>query len=44
MARRPNVKTAEKEIAHVIRWAERQGFKDIADTLRRVLALLADRG
>ncbi len=31
-------KTAKQEIADVIRWAEKQGFFNIAEALRRALA------
>jgi len=37
------VKTAKQGIADVIRWAERQGFQNIAEALRRALNVLADK-
>jgi hypothetical protein len=43
MGRRPEFKTAKQEIADVIRWAERQGFHNIAEALRRALDALADK-
>jgi|HubBroStandDraft_6_1064221.scaffolds.fasta_scaffold2918185_2 hypothetical protein len=43
MGRQPKFKTAKREIADVLRWAERQGFVNIAEALRRALALLPDK-
>ena len=40
MARPPKVKTPKQEIADVIRWAEKQGFLNIAEALRRALDAL----
>ena len=38
----PDDRTARERIADVIRWADRQGFYNIADDLRHALALLPD--
>lgn len=35
-------KTAKQKIADVIRWAERQGFFNIAEELRSALADISD--
>jgi hypothetical protein len=40
MPRRAIPTTAEGKIADVIRWADRQGFDNIAAELRQALALL----
>ena len=40
MPRRAKTTTAEGKIADVIRWADRQGFHNIAAELREALALL----
>jgi hypothetical protein len=36
----PEHRTAREEIADVIKWADRQGFQNSADALRRALHLL----
>jgi hypothetical protein len=36
-------KTAKKRLADVIRWAERQGFFNIAEELRNILAEMPDK-
>jgi hypothetical protein len=38
----PDDRTARERIADVIRWADRQGFYNIAADLRHALALLPD--
>ncbi len=38
MARRPKVVTPEHRVADVLRWAERQGFENVAADLRQALA------
>lgn len=41
MPRRAKPTTAEGKISDVIRWADRQGFHNVAAELRQALALLA---
>jgi hypothetical protein len=43
MGRHREEKTAQQEIADVIRWAERHGFFNIADALRRALTAISDK-
>ncbi len=38
MKRRPTNPTPERRIADVLRWAEQQGFKNVAGELRQALA------
>jgi len=42
MGRHREPKTAKEEIASVLKWAERQGFQNIAAALRRALAAMRD--
>jgi hypothetical protein len=41
--RPPKFKTPKQEIADVLRWAEQQGFMNVATALRRALAGMADK-
>jgi hypothetical protein len=43
MGRHCEVKTVKKRLADVIRWAEKQGFFNIAEELRSVLADMSDK-
>ena len=40
MGRPRKIKTAKQEIAGVLKWAEQQGFENIAAALRRALAAM----
>ncbi len=42
MGRHREPKTAQEEIASVLKWAERHGFQNIAAALRRALATMRD--
>jgi hypothetical protein len=41
--RRPRRRSAEKELDRLLRWAEQQNFKNVAEALRRVIAELEAR-
>jgi hypothetical protein len=41
--RPPEVKTPKQEIADVLKWAQQQGFLNVAAALRRALAGMADK-
>jgi hypothetical protein len=36
------IQSARREVTRVLKWAEQQGFHNIADALRRALALMPD--
>jgi hypothetical protein len=39
---RTQTQTAKQKLADVIRWAERQGFLNVAEELRSILAAMPD--
>jgi hypothetical protein len=42
MSRQPEDKTAKQEMTSLIKWADTQGFSNIAEALRRVLPFVRD--